>query len=391
MSIDADVMAAIGSVTGTTPTPTTQPAAEQSPQALDPDVIMRSSGIERPAPAPKTAGQSGNGSPAGKSTPAAVSKEEPADPGELDEDPLDDKHYTEEALNTPEKREAARARLFKHLNAVKEMTRKAHKAHGAAGRREASIEKREKAVEQREATAAAYDRAFQASLSDLQSGDPDRFLTGLHRLSNVGDPAGFWRTISLKLASGGTFTEKEKAQVQADPELRRRLDMLEQGIRQRQEADNETLIEQAKARNLQLATQNTATPRVVAYASDPRTADATRDALAQIMFDYHERTGRTLTVPQACAELESSLAVHYELSQRADGKTNGEKETAGPGPDAGRETSKDPPKPDAQPRTIPAQLGASPAAAVRPLTEREQREATVQGLDAIGFWSRIGL
>jgi hypothetical protein len=110
------------------------------------------------------------------------------------------------------------------------------------------------------------------------------------------------------------------------------------------------------------------------------------------MIDHHHRTGRPLTVSQACAELEQSLAVHYELSQRADGQTNGEKETTGPEPDAGRDTSKDlPPKPGEQPRTIPAQLGASPAAAVRPLTEREQREATVQGLDAIGFFSRIGL
>lgn len=386
MSIDADVLSAIGSATGTTPTVTTTSASAAAfPDVsadVDPDVIMRSSGIDRPMVPPKPAAAAA--APASKDG----AKEAPAD----DDDPLDDKHYSEEALNTPEKRQAARARLFRHLDAVKEMTRKSHKSHGAAGRREATVERRETAVGQREAAAAAYDRAFQANLIDLQSGDPDRFLTGLHRLSNVGDPAGFWRTLSLKLASGGTFTEKEKQQAQADPEIQRRLEQIEGAINGRAAAEETSALEQAKARNLQQATQNTATPRVVAYAADPRTADATREALAKIMIDHHDRTGRALTVPQACAELEQSLAVHYELSQRADGQTNGEKGTTGLVPDAGRDTSKDlPPKPGAQPNTIPAQLGASPAAAVRPLTEREQKEATVQGLEAIGFFSRIGL
>jgi hypothetical protein len=388
MSIDQDVLSAISTVTGTTPTTSSSaPAAAASaePTEVDPDVVLRLGGIERPAPAPKA--------PAVAGKPAVVAKEgAKPEPGADDDDPLDDKHYTEEALNTPEKRAAAKARLFKHLDAVKEMTRKAHRSHGAAGRREEQVARREKEVEQEKAAVVAYDRAFKANIADLQSGDPDRFLTGLHRLSNVGDPAGFWRTISLKLASGGTFTEKEKQQAQADPEIQRRLEQLEGAIQGRAAAEHDSAVEQVKTRNLQLATQNAATPRVVAYARDPRTADATREALAQIMVDAHKRTGRPLTVSQACAELEQSLAVHYELSQRADGQTNGEKETTGPEPDAGRDTSKDlPPKPGEQPRTIPAQLGASPAAAVRPLTEREQREATVQALDASGFFARIGM
>jgi hypothetical protein len=402
MSIDTDVLDAIGSITGTTPSvgaaSSSSAAAEAAePERADPDVILRKSGIERPAPAPRAAAPAPakpNGAAVAAVAAGAAVAAKVGEKAELadDDDPLDDKHYTEEALNTPEKRQAARARLFKHLDAVKNMTRAAHRAHGAAGKREDQVTRREREVEQEKAAVVAYDRAFKANIADLQSGDPDRFLTGLHRLSNVGDPAGFWRNISLKLASGGTFTEKEKQQAQADPEIQRRLQQLEGAIKGREAAEEESALEQAKTRNLQLATQNAATPRVVAYASDPRTSDATRDALAQIMIDAHKRTGRPLTVSQACAELEQSLAVHYELSQRADGKTNGEKETTGPEPDAGREPSKDlPPKPGEQPRTIPAQLGASPAAAVRSLTERERREATVQALDASGFFARIGM
>lgn len=400
MSIDADVMAAIGSVTGTTPTTTSTAAAVADPEpetaAVDPDVVLRTSGIDRPVPAPKPAPAKPAAGATGESE-----KTEPADAGELDEDPLDDKHYTKEALNTPEKRAAARAKLFKHLNAVKEMTRKAHRDHGKAAKREEKVTRREEAVDQREAAAAAYDRAFQANLADMESGDMDRFLLGLSRAAKHGDPAGFWRNLSLKLASGGTFTEKEKQQAQADPEIQRRITQLEQVLRGRAVAEEESALEQLKTQNLQQATRNAATPRVVAYASDPRTADATREALANIMVDEHARITRGMSreqaartpgidIARACALLEESLAVHYELSQRADGKTNGEKETAGSEPGAGRETS-NPPKPDAQPRTIPAQLGASPAAAVRPLTEREQREATVQALEASGFFAKIGM
>lgn len=395
MSIDQDVLAAIGSVTGTTPAvgvaPAAAPAAEESAGAVDPDVIMRLGGIERPPPAPRPAAAPAKAASLAAAAPKAGEK--PAAPAAPeDDDPLDEKHFTEEALNTPEKREAARKLLFKHLDAVKDMTRKAHRAHGAAGKREEQIVRREVAVTQREQTAAAYDRAFQANLTDLQSGDPERFLTGLHRISNVGDAAGFWRNISLKLASGGTFTEKEKQQAQADPEIQRRLEQLEGALQGRVASEHQSAVEQLKTRNLQLATQNTTTPRVVAYATDPRTAEATRDALAEVMMSTHRQTGRPIDIGRACAILEESLAVHYELSQRADGQTNGEKETTGPEPDAGRATSRDlPPKPGEQPRTIPAQLGASPAAAVRPLTEREQREVTVQALDASGFFARIGM
>lgn len=380
--IDADVMSAISDLTGGSS------GAAEAEVPVSPDAVFSSAGLDRdkaPAPAARAAAPAtGKGEPAG---------EEPAD----DDDPLDDKHFTEEALNTPEKRAAARARLFKHLDAVKKMTSKSHHSHAAAVRREKKIEAREQAVGQREAAAAAYDRAFQASLSDLQSGDADRFLTGLHRIANVGDPAGFWRTVSLKLASGGTFTEAEKKTAQADPEIQRRLEQLEGALKGRDAREEEQAaaahaaqLEQLKTQNLETAKGNATTPRVALYAADPRTAPHVREELARIMLESHKRTGRPLTVGQACAELEESLAVHYELSQRADGKTNGEKGTAGSAPEAGRATSQEPPKPEGL-STIPTQLSAAPVTAVRPMSEAEERTAAIQGLERAGFFSRIGL
>lgn len=378
MSIDADVMAAIGDLTGGSAAPAAP--APDAVEATADDVIVRT-GIERPAPGPSVA----------KAKPADAGK---GAPPELD--PLDPKLY--ENLRTPEDFDKATKRILGELTKVNDLKRAAFRSHGAAETREKKLAARESAVAAREAAAATWDKAFQASMGDLQSGDPDRFLTGLHRLANVGDPAGFWRTISLKLASGGTFTPEEKKAAQADPEIQRRLEGIEKALQARTQteeqaaaADFERQVAEVKQRNLETAKKNAATPRVVAYASDERTAEATRDALAEIMLKGAKAKGRPLTVAEACAELEASLAVHYELSQRADGNANGEKGTTGSGPDAGRETSKDSPKPDGQLSTIPTQLGSAPAVAHRPLNEREQREATVQGLERIGFFSRIGL
>jgi hypothetical protein len=268
----------------------------------------------------------------------------PSDKAPLD--PLDPADFEDDKLASPEAIKAARERIQKAQRQALELTRAAHRAHGAAKGRETKLANREATVNQREGAIAAYDRAFQANLADLQSGDADKFLTAIHRLGNVGDPAGFWKHVSLKLASGGTFTEAEKKQAQADPEIQRRLSQLEQALQSEREqkeraqlSDLDQQIASAKARNLELATKNESTPRVVAYATDPRTAEYTREALAEIMQEYWTSNKKHLTVQQACAQLEQNLAVHFELSQRANGNTNRENGTTGSVPEAGRATS----------------------------------------------------
>lgn len=340
--------------------------------------------------------------PAPKSEPVAEAKPEPK-PGESKSvvpkvkepiDPLDEADFDETKLNSPEAIKAARERLLKARAQQAELTRASHRAHGAAGRREAAVERREQEVEREKAAVVAYDRAFKASIADMQSGDPDKFLTAIHRLGNVGDPAGFWRTISLKLASGGTFTEAEKKQAQADPEIQRRLEQIEQAVKGKQQAEEEAAFDaqvaQVKQRNLEFAAKNEETPRVVAYASDPRTADYTKDALAEIMLSMHRQHGRPIDIRRACEILEENLAVHLELSQRANGtaqaRTDRENETAGSVPEAGRAPSQEPPKPATTQATIPATLSTSPGGAQRRMSEEEMKREQIRQLEAAGFF-----
>ena len=308
-------------------------------------------------------------------------------------DPLDEADFDEAKLSSPAAMKAARDRLVKARAAAAELTRAAHRSHGAAGTREKAVVRRETEVERREGTAAAYERAFQAGMVDLQSGDPDRFLTAIHRLGNVGDPAGFWKTVSLKLASGGTFTEAEKREAKADPEIQRRLEQLEQTLRgqnesttQRENAEHEHRVEQLRTQNFETAAKNEATPLVMAYASDPRTAAHVKSGIAKIMTEHFAETKMPLTVAQACETLEEELKLHYELSQRADGNANREKGTTSSGLEAGRVTSQEPPKPGTSQATIPATLSTSPGGAQRPMSEDEARAEQIRQLTAAGFY-----
>ncbi len=337
--------------------------------------------------------------------PAPAAKEEPkpepaaAKPGESrsvvpkTKEPIalpEDSDLSDEKLGSPAAIRAANERLRKAHEQLKEFNRASHRSHGAAGRREAAVERREAEVAQEKAAVVAYDRTFKASMEDMRSGDADRFLTGFQRLAQAGEPTALWREISLKLASNGTFSEAEKKQAQADPEIQRRLQQIENAVLGRQQAEAEAQfeaqIEQAKARNFEFATKNEATPRVVAYATDERTAQFTKEALAEIMEEHFAKTKRPLTVAQACETLEANLRVHFELSQRADGNTTREKETAGSAPEAGRATSQDTPKPATNQATIPATLSTSPGGAQRRLSEEELKREQIRQLDAAGFF-----
>lgn len=390
--------------------------------------------------------------PAPKPEPAAEAKLEPK-PGESRSvvpkvkepiDPLDEADFDEVKLNSPEAIKAARERLLKARAQQAELTRASHRAHGAAGRREAAVERREAEVEKEKAAVVAYDRAFKASIADMQSGDPDKFLTAIHRLGNVGDPAGFWRTISLKLASGGTFSEAEKKAAQADPEIQRRLEQIEQAVKGKQEADEIAEMDQrlaaVKARNLDIARNEAAAPavsefarnpntseaakevlaltmdlafrqtkqpigvgdacavlertfaenpRVAAYATDPRTANYTVQSIEEIVTKYRQ-DGRPIDIRRACEILEENLAVHLELSQRANGtaqaRTDRENETAGSVPEAGRAPSQEPPKPATTQATIPATLSTSPGGAQRRMSEEEMKREQIRQLEAAGFF-----
>jgi len=320
--------------------------------------------------------------------PAKAAPEADAKADDDDGDPLDDKHYSEEALNTPEKRAAARARLFKHLNAVKEMTRKAHRAHGAAEVRERKVLKREADVVGREQRVELVERAQAKAIEDMSSGDTQRFLTGFAALSKAGDPAGFWRDVSLSLLKNEPVSAKRQAQAEADPELARRLEALEQGIASQRAREEDAFIERSKAHHLQVAQQSAEKfPHLAAFARE--FPDRARDGIMAVLVEECQRIGRPVDISTAYGIIERELSARYELSPRADGKTNGEKGTTGSAPDAGRETSKEPPKPETAiaPATVPAALASTPGSANRPETPEEERARQIRELDAMGFFS----
>ncbi len=195
----------------------------------------------------------------------------------------------------------------------------------------------------------------------------------------------------MKLASGGTFTEAEKKQAQADPETQQRLTQLEQHISSEREQREVAYVEQLKTRHLTFAQQSEEHPYTKLYATEQ--PENIRGAIAQIMIDEHSRTKRPIDAKAACDILERSLRAQYELSQRVGGNTDHKKETAGSGPEAGRATSGPPPQPESTPRaltTVPASLAATQGQALRALSPREQRAQQVQSLPP-AFWNQFGL
>jgi hypothetical protein len=332
---------------------------------------------------------------------AATTTVDPAKPPPAEADPVDplaEELYAESVLQTPEQARKAAELLRAERAKLAELRKKAMRDHGSAENRERKVKAREQAIKEAEARVAAWERTASANQSDLESGDAERFLTAVARMSKSADPASFWKKASMKLASGGTFTEAEKRQAQADPETQRKLAELEQIVRQGQEREAQVqaereaaYIEHLKTQNLTFAQKSDAHPYVKLYATEQ--PENIREALAEIMVTTHEQTGQPIDIATACGKLEASLKAQYELSQRVGGNTNGEKGTTGLEPGAGQETSGQPPKPETAtraPATVPASLTATQGNAQRALTPREQRTQQVQSLPQ-EFWNQFGL
>lgn len=370
-------------------TPTT-PAAPPAPPAIDMDAFSSMLNLDKgkettepPKAAPEAKPEPAKPTKEPDHLAAANGRKPPKDPI----DPLNETDFSDEQLSKPEAIRAAAERIQKARRQALELTRAAHRAHAAAEQREAKLQKKEQVVGERETRAAAWERVASAAIDDLESGDTERFLTAVGKLSKSGDPAGFWKNAALSLAKGERLKPQQAAQAAADPELKQRLDALERQIAGRQESEFNLQVEQLKDRNLEAAKTNEATPRVGIYASDPRSAPAIRERLAEIMLSAHQQHGRPIDISKACEILEDELSVHFELSQRADGRqsqTNREKETTGPEPEAGRATSQEPPKPETT-QTVPASLGSAPASASRPMDERETRAWQIRQAELLGL------
>jgi hypothetical protein len=374
----------------------TEPATTTTPEptggdAFDIPGLAALLGDDGEPPAPQTTTADAAAAPTqtnAQATSAEV-KTTPAEPTPVD--PLAEELYAENVLQTPEQaREAAKLLRTERAKAA-ELRKKALNAHSQAEKREAKVKRRETELAERETRVSAVERYQAATQADLESGDAERFLTAVARASKSADPASFWKKVSMKLASGGTFTEAEKRQAQADPETQQRLAAIEHGIIQQREREETAYIEHLKTQNLHFAQKSEQHPFLKLYSTEQ--AANIREALAATMLREARERGAPIDVKTACDILEESLKVQYELSQRVGGKTNGEKETADPGSDAGRETSGQPPKPETAtraPATVPASLTATQGQTQRALSPREVRTQQVQSLPAT-FWSQFGL
>lgn len=391
----SDAVAA--AVTETAPVaapPSEEAQADAIAALLDPLAAKKSAPIadKTPTAAEKSsekAAEKGKDSKEPDHLAAANGRKPPKEP----EDPLDEADFAPEKLDSPEAIKGAAERVVKARRQAAEFMRASHRSHAAAEKREHKLTEREQAVIEREKRAAIIERAQSekdAALDELTKGDADNFLTAVAKLRNTTDPVGFWKACTVAIASGKPVPAKQQAQADANPELAARLERLEQHLTRGEEQSFEAQREALKDQNLQAAKANAATPRVVAYASDERAAGAIRERLAEIMLSEYRQHGRPIDISRACEILESELSVHYELSQRSNGtaqaQTNRENGTTGSGPDAGRETSKDLPKPETAQATIPASLSSAPASASRPMNEDELRDWQIRQLDAVGFF-----
>jgi len=328
---------------------------------------------------------------AAEATAAPATTAAPAAARTVPVDPLAEELYAEDVLQTPEQAREAAKLLREQRAKVAELTRKAHNSHSAAEKRELKLKRREQAVLEGEHRISAFERVWSKTQQDMESGDPERFLTAIASASKSADPASYWKKVSMKLASGGTFTETEKRAAQADPETQQKLAAIEQHIFREQEQRETAYIERLKTQNLEFAQKSDEHPFLKLYSSE-QPANI-RETLATHMLTEAKRLGRPIDVKTACDNLEASLRAQYELSQRVGGNTDGVKGTAGSGPEAGQETSGQPPKPEMAsraPQTVPASLTATQGQTQRALSPREQRSQQVQSLPP-AFWNQFGL
>jgi hypothetical protein len=357
-------------------------APEPAAPAPNPDAIL-SAFINTPREAPKA-------EPTPAETPAKGKEPEhlaAANGRKPPKEPLDPLDFDPETLKTPEEMNAVKERIIKARRQALELTRASHRSHAAAEQRERKLLAKEQGVSERETRVAAWERVVSTSVDDLESGDSERFLTAVGKLSKSGDPAGFWRNAALSLAKGEKLKPAQAAAVEADPELKQRLTALEQQLTGQRDAEFTAQIEHLKNRNLEAAKTNEASPRVAIYAGDERAAPAIRERLAEIMVAGAKERGRPLTIQEACASLEEELSVHFELSQRADGQTTREKETTSPALESGRDSRAAlPTKPETTPVTIPASLSSAPGSATRRRTEAETRAWQIAEAERLGLF-----
>lgn len=329
----------------------------------------------------------------------------PGAPGFID--PLDEANFTAEKLATPEGIQAARDLLQAQVKEALNIRRAASNARAEVERRESKFKGTKQAILSEKQAITAQTQMLQRELADLQTGDPDKFINAVGRLTNSRDPNEFWTRVALALAKGKPVEAEATKPSKELEELRARQDRIEAERAAEVAQREEQTILNLRVAQINDASTYTDLPYVHSLVNErdergqfPQVPliDA---RLVAIKRAHYEQNGNAIDTRTACGILENEIRSHFELLQRAgtpSGTVNGEKGVAAPVAGlAGKPELTA--KPEAAPRlpiqtavtAIPSALTASPAATKRALSEAEQREAKIAELDRLGLFSNLGM
>jgi len=333
----------------------------------------------------------------GAAAPSAPAKAPP--PGF--DDPLADELFTDDKLATPEQVRAAAKLVRDEAKVALDIRRKAHNARAEAERKEAKLRHTKERTLADKSAIAATANFLQGELAELQSGDPDRFIAAIGRLSKHADPPELWRSMALKLATGAG------KKVEIPDEVKQRIAQLEQQEKQRAEAataaEHTRALAELRASHIAEAEKADAFPGVKALAT--RMPDIFWDAVREVKQDHFKEHGTPLDTGKSFGIIEGRLKAFSELNQPADGSngdTTREKDSATPavGQDGapGRPTvaktepaQSSPPHKSSTVQTVPSSLTSEPARTKRNLSEAEKKEAITRQLDELGFFDALNM
>lgn len=322
-------------------------------------------------------------------------------------DPLDDAEFSDDKLASPEGIRAARALLQTELKEAKKIRMAAHNARAEAERKATKFKAtRDSVLSEKQATQ-AQTQMLQRELLELQSGDPEKFIQVMGRLSGAKDPYDFWNRTAIALAKGKPV-EAESAKI--PKEVQDRLDRIEAEREQEKLANQQAQVSHGEQQlfNLRVqqvkdATTFTDLQYVSQLAADIKQVPFIDARLVDIKQRHYDEHGTALDTKAACGILENEIRSHFELLQRAgnpSGALNGERGAAAPVAGQARlperqianpETAPSAPAQNRSVSAIPASLTAAPASANRPRSKAEQRAAIEAGLTQLGVFANFGI
>lgn len=337
-----------------------------------------------------------------QASPASAAATAPAKETPGFDDPLDESLFADEHLKTPEQVRAKAAVVRAQVKEALEIRRKAHNARAEAERREAKFKQTKAETLREKSSVGATAQFLQGELVEIQSGDPDRFIAAIARLSKHSDPPTFWREVAVKLAQG---PKPAGAPAKLDPEQQARLDRLEaeskeRAARDKQAADDAFIAE--REAELFAAPTEEAHPLLQRLRGIDQSAFET--GLRNAKMRGFRQTGKVIDNKSACDMVEAELKKFSELRQQADGPDGNatrEKDAAalvaGQDGTPGRSTvaktepaQSPPPHKSSTVTTVPSSLTGEPSRTKRALSPAEQRQAVTEQLDALGFFSNFG-